>query len=141
MKALLIDNVSKNFGGLQVLRDILIELEKGTRLAIIGPNGAGKTTLINVISGVLKPSTGRIFLFGKEVTGISPYLRSRQGLSRTFQILSLFQASRCLRVYFLQGCPQGRISSLFSGRSGCSSIFLIPLRGCLNKWACGIKEK
>jgi branched-chain amino acid transport system ATP-binding protein len=90
MKALRIENVSKNFGGLQVLSNISIELEEGTRLAIIGPNGAGKTTLINVISGVLKPSTGKILLFGKDVTGISPFLRSRQGLSRTFQILSLF---------------------------------------------------
>jgi branched-chain amino acid transport system ATP-binding protein len=90
MKALRIENVSKNFGGLQVLSNISIEIEEGTRLAIIGPNGAGKTTLINVISGVLKPSTGKILLFEKDVTGISPFLRSRQGLSRTFQILSLF---------------------------------------------------
>jgi branched-chain amino acid transport system ATP-binding protein len=105
MKALRIDNVSKNFGGLQVLSDIFIELEEGTRLAIIGPNGAGKTTLINVISGVLKPSAGRIFLFGKEVTGISPFLRSRLGLSRTFQILSLFPNLTVLESLLLSVMP------------------------------------
>ncbi|HUL30600.1 MAG TPA: ABC transporter ATP-binding protein [Thermodesulfobacteriota bacterium] len=90
MEVLSIDNVSKKFGGFQVLRDILVCLEEGRRLAVIGPNGAGKTTLINVISGVLKPSSGRVFLFGKDVTQLPSYLRSRLGLSRTFQILSLF---------------------------------------------------
>src|SRR4030042_1193475 len=105
MKALLIDRFSKHFRGLQVLTDIFIELEEGTRLAIIGPNGAGKTTLINVISGVLKPSTGRIFLFGKNVTAIAPYMRSRLGLSRTFQILSLFPNVSVLESLLLSGMP------------------------------------
>ena len=105
MEILTIDNVSKNFGGFQVLKDILVHLEEGKRLAIIGPNGAGKTTLINLISGVLKPSTGRIFLFGKDVTWLSPYLRSRLGLSRTFQILSLFPNLTVLESLLLSVMP------------------------------------
>jgi branched-chain amino acid transport system ATP-binding protein len=105
MEILTIDNVSKNFGGFQVLKNILVHLEEGKRLAIIGPNGAGKTTLINLISGVLKPSTGRIFLFGKDVTRLSPYLRSRLGLSRTFQILSLFPNLTVLESLLLSVMP------------------------------------
>ncbi len=104
-KALSVDNISKNFGGLQVLKDVLIDLENGARLAIIGPNGAGKTTLMNLISGVLKPSKGRIFLFGKDVTRLSPYLRSRLGLSRTFQILSLFPNLTVLQSLLLSVMP------------------------------------
>ncbi len=105
MKALVIDNISKNFGGLQVLRDVFIDLEDGGKLAVIGPNGAGKTTLINLISGVLKPSAGKIFLFGKEVTHLAPYLRSRLGLSRTFQILSLFPNLTVLESLLLSAMP------------------------------------
>jgi ABC-type branched-subunit amino acid transport system ATPase component len=105
MEILTVDNVSKNFGGFQVLKDILVHLEEGKRLAIIGPNGAGKTTLINLISGVLKPSTGRVFLFGKDVTRLSPYLRSRLGLSRTFQILSLFPNLTVLESLLLSVMP------------------------------------
>jgi branched-chain amino acid transport system ATP-binding protein len=105
MEILTIDNVSKNFGGFQVLKDILVHLEEGKRLAIIGPNGAGKTTLINLISGVLTPSTGRVFLFGKDVTRLSPYLRSRLGLSRTFQILSLFPSLTVLESLLLSVMP------------------------------------
>jgi branched-chain amino acid transport system ATP-binding protein len=105
VKALVIDNISKNFGGLQVLRDVFIDLEGGGKLAVIGPNGAGKTTLINLISGVLKPSAGKIFLFGKEVTHLAPYLRSRLGLSRTFQILSLFPKMTVLESLLLSAMP------------------------------------
>lgn len=113
MKALSVENVSKSFGGFQVLKDILVSLEEGTRLAIIGPNGAGKTTLINMISGVLKPSEGRIFLFGKDVTRLSPYLRSRLGLSRTFQILSLFPNLTILESLLLSLMPVNSIQLSF----------------------------
>ena len=105
MKTLLIDNVSKNFGGFQVLKEILINLEEGARLAIIGPNGAGKTTLINLISGVLKPSSGKIFLLGKDVTQLPPYLRSRMGLSRTFQILNLFPKLTVIESLLISAMP------------------------------------
>lgn len=90
LKALVVENLCMNFGGFQALKNIFFELEEGSRLAIIGPNGAGKTTLIHLISGVIRPSTGRIFLFEKDVTKLPPYVRTKMGLSRTFQILSLF---------------------------------------------------
>lgn len=90
MKTLIIKNVCKNFGGFEALKNIFIELEEDSRLAIIGPNGAGKTTLMHIISGVIRPSSGRIFLFENDITKLPPYVRCRMGLSRTFQILSLF---------------------------------------------------
>lgn len=90
MTALEVKGLSKNFGGLRVLQDVSLSVEHGERRAIIGPNGAGKTTLFNAISGIIKPSAGEIFVFGKNVTRLSPYRRSRLGLARTFQKNNLF---------------------------------------------------
>ena len=87
---LLVKNLCKNFGGLQAVNDLHLSLEPGERRAIIGPNGAGKTTLFNLISGTLPPSSGKIHLFGKDVTRFSPHRRAALGLARTFQITNLF---------------------------------------------------
>ena len=90
MTALLrIDQLDKHFGGLHVTRKVSLELQRGDRLALIGPNGAGKTTLVNQISGVLAPSSGRIWLGGADVTALSQARRVRAGLARTFQITTL----------------------------------------------------
>ena len=90
MTALVIDRLSKNFGGLQALHDLSLEIQAGERRVILGPNGAGKTTLFNLIGGQLAPSAGRIFLFGQEVTYLPPFRRAALGLARTFQITTLF---------------------------------------------------
>lgn len=90
MKELEIKDITKKFGGLKVLCDVDLSVEPGERRAIIGPNGAGKTTLFNVITGVSKPESGAICVFGKNVTGLSPYRRARLGLARTFQRNNLF---------------------------------------------------
>ena len=82
--------LGKRFGGLQALHDIDLQLQPGERRAIIGPNGAGKTTLFNVITGILPASTGRVLLFGRDVTGWSSQRRTALGMARTFQITSLF---------------------------------------------------
>jgi branched-chain amino acid transport system ATP-binding protein len=87
---LLIEHVSKHFGGLQVLGDINLAVGTGERRVLLGPNGAGKTTLFNVISGLLAPSAGNIFLFGKDVTNLPPHKRAAMGMGRTFQITNLF---------------------------------------------------
>jgi branched-chain amino acid transport system ATP-binding protein len=79
------------FGGLEALRDIELTLSPGERSALIGPNGAGKTTLFNVISGTLRPTMGRIFISGADVTALAPHRRARLGLSRTFQTTNLFR--------------------------------------------------
>ncbi len=86
--------LNKSFGSLVVAQDIDLVLPKGTRYALIGPNGAGKTTLINLVTGMLRPDSGRIFLGPegemRDVTHLRPHTRVRQGLARTFQINTLF---------------------------------------------------
>jgi len=86
-----IERLSKSFGALQVLRNLsfMIRAEE-KRVVIIGPNGAGKTTLFNCISGELPPTGGTVTLFGRDVTHMPPYRRTRLGLARTFQVTDLF---------------------------------------------------
>jgi ABC-type branched-subunit amino acid transport system ATPase component len=81
----------KNFGALEVARDIHFRLERGARHALIGPNGAGKTTFINLLTGVLAPSGGRVLLEGEDVTSLAPEKRVKRGIARTFQINQLFR--------------------------------------------------
>ncbi|MFQ5853225.1 MAG: ABC transporter ATP-binding protein [Candidatus Binatia bacterium] len=82
--------LSHDFSGLQVLFDIDFEVKEGERHAVIGPNGAGKTTLFNVITGTYRPSKGKVFFKGNEVTGFKPHQLSRIGMGRSFQITSTF---------------------------------------------------
>ncbi len=90
--ALEITGLNKTFGGLRVTQDVTLSVGSGERRLIIGPNGAGKTTLFNQISGDLLPNSGRIKLFGHDVTRLAPYARAHLGLSRTYQIITLFGA-------------------------------------------------
>ena len=83
-------NLNKSFGSLVVAQNIALELPQGVRYALIGPNGAGKTTLLNLLTGMVRPDSGQIFLGGAEITGLKPEARVRQGLARTFQINTLF---------------------------------------------------
>jgi len=92
MNALEVMIINKSYGGLTVLKDVSFTLEQGERRAIIGPNGAGKTTLFNIISGIIMPDSGEIYLLGQNVTRLSTYLRSRLGLARTFQRNTLFNS-------------------------------------------------
>jgi ABC-type branched-subunit amino acid transport system ATPase component len=89
--ALQVQGLNRSFGALAVTRDVDLTLERGARCALIGPNGAGKTTLVNLITGVLKPSSGRVMLDGADITGLSQAQRARRGLARTFQINQLFR--------------------------------------------------
>ena len=81
----------KSFGALEVARDIDFRLEAGARHALIGPNGAGKTTFVNLLTGVLAPSSGRVLLDGEEVTRLAQAKRVKRGIARTFQINQLFR--------------------------------------------------
>lgn len=90
MTALVLDHVSKRFGGLVATNDVSLVIPAGARHALIGPNGAGKTTLVNLMTGRLKPSAGSIRLDGADVTGLSPNARVRRGLVRNFQVTNLF---------------------------------------------------
>jgi ABC-type branched-subunit amino acid transport system ATPase component len=91
MAALQVEKLNRTFGALPVTRDVDLALERGARCALIGPNGAGKTTLVNLITGVLKPHSGRVLLNGEDITASSQADRARRGLARTFQINQLFR--------------------------------------------------
>jgi len=82
--------LEKHFGGLAAVNGVSLAIEKGARHALIGPNGAGKTTVINLLTGVLAPSSGRILLEGEDITALGSHRRVRRGLARTFQINQLF---------------------------------------------------
>ena len=83
-------NVSRRFGGVVAVDDVSLDLLPGERRVILGPNGAGKTTLFNVIGGQDRPNSGKLYLFGRDVTNMSSHARAGLGLSRTFQITNVF---------------------------------------------------
>jgi ABC-type branched-subunit amino acid transport system ATPase component len=84
-------NLTKQFGGLTATNNVSLQLEAGARHALIGPNGAGKTTFVNLLTGVLTPTSGTILLEGADITNAKPEARVRRGLARTFQINQLFK--------------------------------------------------
>jgi branched-chain amino acid transport system ATP-binding protein len=88
---LCLDHLNKAFGSLVVTDDICLAIAPGERHVIIGPNGAGKTSLVNQIGGQLRPSSGRILLKDRDITGLAPDRISRLGVARTFQRNNLFQ--------------------------------------------------
>jgi branched-chain amino acid transport system ATP-binding protein len=104
--ALSTKNLQKRFGSLVVARDVELNLPHGARYALIGPNGAGKTTLINLITGMLKPDDGQIFLAGDEITALRPEARVKRGLIRTFQINTLFPHLSALEAVTLAVCER-----------------------------------
>ncbi len=85
-----LEGLTKSFGGLTAVSGVTLDVFPGDRAAVIGPNGAGKTTLFNLITGVFPSSSGRIVLFGRDVTGWPSHRRTALGMARTFQITSLF---------------------------------------------------
>jgi branched-chain amino acid transport system ATP-binding protein len=90
MSLLRVENASKNFGSLIAVNDVSMTVELGELRAIIGPNGAGKTTFFNLISGFLRPTTGRIIFDENDITGLLPARRVWRGIARTFQITEVF---------------------------------------------------
>src|SRR5436190_13238815 len=97
MTALIIDALSKSFGGLRVTSDVNLAVEPGERHLIIGPNGAGKTTLFNLVTGELAPDSGSIRLFGRDITGVPSRRRAHLGMARTYQLITLFAQDTILR--------------------------------------------
>jgi branched-chain amino acid transport system ATP-binding protein len=104
--ALRTSGLGKHFGGVRAVTDVSLVLERGARHAIIGPNGAGKTTLINLLTGLLPPSEGEVFLDGDRVTSMRPDQRVKCGLARTFQINNLFPDLTVLQTVLLAVCEQ-----------------------------------
>ncbi|HXS42734.1 MAG TPA: ABC transporter ATP-binding protein [Stellaceae bacterium] len=104
----------KSFGALQVANEINFRLARGARHALIGPNGAGKTSFVNLVSGALEASSGKILLAGQEVTSLSQAQRVKRGLARTFQINQLFRGLSVLEnVTLAVGEQHGVAGTLF----------------------------
>lgn len=87
---LYIEALQKSFDGFLAVNDARLRVEKGDVVAVIGPNGAGKTTLFHLITGQLAPTSGSIRFKGKEISGLAPYLVCRRGISRSYQVVNLF---------------------------------------------------
>ena len=102
-------SLSRSFGALVAVNNVSIGFRRGQVHAIIGPNGAGKTTFLNLLSGELRPSGGRILWKGQPITGESPDLRSRRGIGRSFQKTSLFPGLSCMESCLV--ASQSRLSS------------------------------
>jgi branched-chain amino acid transport system ATP-binding protein len=98
----------KRFGALTVTDEVSLALRPGARHALIGPNGAGKSTLVGLLSGTLRPNSGRVLLLGEDVTNFSPAKRTKRGLARTFQISSLFNNLTVIENLFLVITEQQR---------------------------------
>ncbi len=107
------EHLAMRFGGLTAVADFSLELEAGELVGLIGPNGAGKTTVFNMISGSLKPTEGRIFFQGEEITGLRANGVTRRGIARTFQNIRLFQDLTVLENVMIS--YHGRLRSSFLG--------------------------
>jgi branched-chain amino acid transport system ATP-binding protein len=105
--ALSLQNVTKSFGQMEIIRGVTLDVPQGERHAVIGPNGAGKSTLFNLISGRFGISSGSIKLEAQEISGLRPYEINRRGLSRSFQVtnifprLSVYENIRCAVLWSL----------------------------------------
>ncbi len=113
VSALSTHGLSKSFGSLSVARNIELSLPVGARYALIGPNGAGKTTLINLMTGMLAPNAGQIFLGSDDITTQEPQDRVRRGLARTFQINTLFAGLNPLEAVTLAVAERRGIANRF----------------------------
>jgi branched-chain amino acid transport system ATP-binding protein len=91
-RTLTVDDVSKRFGGLVAVGNMTFDIAENEVLGLIGPNGSGKTTMMNLISGALKPTSGRIQLNGEDISGAQPSVIARKGVARTFQIVRMLPA-------------------------------------------------
>jgi branched-chain amino acid transport system ATP-binding protein len=116
---LLADRVTKEFGGLVAVNDVYLDVPRHSIVSLIGPNGAGKTTLFNMLTGLYKPTTGRIVFDGKDVTRSRPDQITRAGVARTFQNIRLFAAMSAVENVMI-----GRHARMRAGVFG--SIFRPP---------------
>jgi branched-chain amino acid transport system ATP-binding protein len=114
MALLEVNNLVKNFGGIQAVNHCSFGVEKGTISALIGPNGAGKTTVFNLISGLLKPDSGNIRFRGKSIDNLRPHQITRKGISRTFQISRDLMEMTLLENLIVQS-PTFGFTDLFQG--------------------------
>lgn len=144
MGILTLEAVSQEFGGLLALDSVNLEVEEKRIFGIIGPNGAGKTTLFNIITGIYKPTDGKIYYKGREINGTSPHKMARMGIGRTFQNIRLFSKLSVLDNVKV-GCHGVTGADFFSALLGLPSERkeekLIKSRACQLLGMVGLYEK
>ncbi len=115
------ENLGISFGGLKAVQDLNLEIREGQLYGLVGPNGAGKTTVFNMITGVYKPTTGKLFLDGENLTGKSQEVINHKGIARTFQNIRLFNNMTVIRnvLVGLHNQPEFKCGFL-------TSIFRLP---------------
>ena len=111
---LIINNLSKFFGGIKAVNDINIDVHRGDIFGIIGPNGAGKTTMFNLITGIYAPTSGKIIFDGNDITGEKTHMIAQKGIARTFQNIRLF-GELTVEKNVLIACHKHAKYGLFSG--------------------------
>ena len=126
--------LDKRFGGLVAANGISLKLERGVRHALIGPNGAGKTTLINLLTGVLRPSGGRVLLGGRDITAMPRHARARSGLQRTFQINQLFPSLTPLETIYLALAERERAGANWWWRVGHDAALVAEATALLDRF-------
>ena len=114
-----VDALRKEFGGLVAVNDVDLTIQQGAIVSLIGPNGAGKTTFFNMITGVYKPTSGRVVFDGRDIAGSPPHTATERGIGRTFQNIRLFQ-----QMTSLENVPVGMHCRLKGGILG--SILRTP---------------
>jgi branched-chain amino acid transport system ATP-binding protein len=129
--------LSRSFGGLHVNRDISFGLARGDRVALIGPNGAGKTTLVNVISGDLPPTTGKVIFGGEDITALPIADRVDRGLVRTFQITRLFTSLKVVENIALAIMQRKRLTRRFYSVAGSDPEVRSEALGLLDMFGIG----
>jgi branched-chain amino acid transport system ATP-binding protein len=134
VEPLAVNRVSVRFGGLAAVKDVSFRMQQGERCALIGPNGAGKTTLFNLVSGQLMPTSGRIQLFGRDVTGLPPFRRAAAGLARTFQITNLFPRLTVAENLYLAVQALQPIKYVMHRSLGSYKDVVLSSEGLLKEW-------
>jgi ABC-type branched-subunit amino acid transport system ATPase component len=112
-----VDDISKSFGGVVAVREVSFHLQEGELLGIIGPNGSGKTTLVNLLTGFVKPDSGKVTYLGKNITGKMPYKIAELGIARTFQMAKPFYKLPAFKNLIIP-LYSPRVKKLRGGRYG-----------------------
>lgn len=131
---LVVEGVSKYFSGLHALENVSFNLQQGEILGLIGPNGSGKTTLINVITGLLPLSAGKVFVDGVDISNKPPYEVARAGLARTFQTIRLFRELTVMENVEVAAVSMG-LSRAQAKRKALEAIEELGLLNWLNRLA------
>ena len=112
-----VENLTKQFGGVVAVDGVSFELKEGEFVGVIGPNGSGKTTLVNLITGFVRPTSGRVLFKGEDITGKMPYSIAERGIARTFQMVRLFYNLPAYKNLIIPLCSR-RVRRLRGGKYG-----------------------